>query len=185
MRALYRLFKNDPSRRAVYCQITGCTTFPKKFCAERWTENSTVIRRCLELIPHLKTYVQKITDPPASENFTTVKKFLTDDKTLEAKLHFCAMISEELEEFLILFQRHSPLLAFLHQEVFALMKSLGSKFIKKKVLLSATTSSRLIKIDLNDFDNLQPLDNIDLGFGAKSCLKNVKDIESQRFKLAL
>lgn len=132
MRALYRLFKNYPSRRAVYRQITNSSVFPQKFCAVRWTENSGVLRRCLEMLPHLKTYVKGVQEPPETENFFTVKTFLLQDRTLEAKLHFSAMIADELEDFLTCFQRNCPLLPFLHQELFNIMKSLGSRFIKKK-----------------------------------------------------
>lgn len=182
LRSLYRLFKNYPSRRAIYHQITGSQIFPKKFCSVRWTENSDVIRRCLEILSYLKTYITKIKEPPATENFVTVKKFLADP-TLEAKLHFLAMIAEELEEFLTFFQKNAPLLPFLHQEVFQLMKSLASKFVKTKVMATATTASKLVKINIGDSENLQPISNINIGFGARASINNCKELDSERFKL--
>lgn len=183
LRSLYQLFKNYPSRRAVYKQITGSSVFPKKFCAIRWTENSGVIRRCLEMLPYLKTYVKDIQQPPSTDNFTKVKDFILNDKTLEAKLHFSAMVSEELEEFLVRFQRNAPLLPFLHQEVFSLMNNLAERFVKKKVMDTITSAPKLKKIDLSCDSNLKSFESVSVGFGAKSCLKNLKDLDAQKFKV--
>lgn len=134
LRSLYRLFKNYPSRRSIYKELTGSSIFPKKFCAVRWTDNSSVIQRCLDMLPHLKKYVAEVQKKaPESQNFQTVKCVLKEDPTLEANLHFSALIATELEEFLTYFQRNAPLLPFLHPEVFILMKSIGSRFIKKSV----------------------------------------------------
>lgn len=184
LRALYRLFKNYPSRRGVYKQITNSSVFPKKFCAVRWTENSSVIQRCLEMLPHLRQYVSEVKNKaPDSGNFLHVKNVLTEDKTLEAKLHFSSMIASELEEFLTLFQRNDPLLPFLHQEVFLLMKNLASRFVKKSILDNVTSASKLKQINLDLDSNLKAVDTIDIGFGARAALKNVKDIDAQRFRL--
>lgn len=183
LRTLYKLFKNYPSRRAVYRQITGSSVFPKKFCSIRWTENCDVIRRCLEMLPNLKTYVKDIKQPPATENFTKLKEMVLGDKTLDAKLHFSAMIAEELEEFLVKFQKNAPLVPFLHQEVYGLMRSLADRFIKKNIMDTVTSSTKLKKIDVSCEANLKTFENIDIGFGARSCFKNVKEIDAHKFKL--
>lgn len=184
LRSLYRLFKNYPSRRGIYKEITDSSVFPKKFCVVRWTENSSVIQRCLTMLPHLRKYVSQVDKKaPDSKNFVYVKKVLTEDKTLEAKLHFSSMIACELEDFLTNFQRNDPLLPFLHQEVFLLMKNLGSRFLKKSVIDNVTSASKLRQINLDLESNLKSVENIDIGFGAKSALKHVKEIDAQRFKL--
>lgn len=184
LRAVYQLFKNFPSRRAVYSQITGSKIFPKKFCSVRWTENSSVIKRVLEMMPNLHKYVKEVskaTGQPDSNNFAIVKQAL-DDPTLESKLHFSCMVAEELEEFLILFQKNSPLLPFLHEEVFKIMKSLASRIVKKNVMEKIDSGTKLKNLDMDKEENLKHFDKIDVGFGAKSCLKKVKEIDLQLFK---
>ena len=42
LHAMYRLFKDVPARRALSSELTGCKTFPKKFCQIRWTANASV-----------------------------------------------------------------------------------------------------------------------------------------------
>lgn len=74
------MFNNYPSRRGVYTEITGSSVFPKKFCAVRWTENSAVIQRSIEMLPHLEKSIQEIEKSPETENSTVVKQFLTTDK---------------------------------------------------------------------------------------------------------
>jgi hypothetical protein len=49
LRALYRLFKDVPARRAQYIEATGKSVFPSKFCAIRWTQNVSVGKRALEV----------------------------------------------------------------------------------------------------------------------------------------
>lgn len=183
LRAIYRMFKNYPSRRASYLEITGSSLYPKKFCAVRWTENSDVIKRCLEMLPFLRKYTTEIKKPPETEHFDFIKKILVEDKTLEAKLQFSRMIAEELEEFLVLFQRNDPLLPFLHQEVFTLVKNLGQRFIKKAIIDDVHTATKLKKIDVTCEDTLQSFETVDIGFGARSCLKSTKEIDKQRFRV--
>lgn len=183
LRAIYRLFKNFPSRRGIYKQITGSSVFPKKFCAIRWIENSSVIERSIAMLSHLKKYVSEIEKPPETQNFEIVKQILNTDCTLAAKLNFSSMIALELEDFLTRFQRNAPLLPFLHQEVFSLMRSIASKFIKNSVMDKMTTGAKLCSLDLNCDSNFKSLDNIDIGFGAMSSLKNVKEVDVQKFKL--
>ncbi|XP_063243096.1 uncharacterized protein LOC134542628 [Bacillus rossius redtenbacheri] len=185
LRALYSLFKNYPSRRAVYQQITGSRMFPKKFCAIRWTENSSVMKRCSEIIPHLKKYVtdkEIEKNPPNSQNFHVVKKALLEDPVLEAKLHFSAMISEELEEFLTCFQRNDPLLPFLYQEVFQLMKNIASRVFTKSAMEKVVSASQLKHLNVKNETDLRMPDSIEIGFGATFCLKKVKELHSLRFK---
>lgn len=57
-RVTYRQFKNFPSKRAIYTQVTGSSVYPKKFCAVRWTGNSFVMKRSIEMLPNLNTYVK-------------------------------------------------------------------------------------------------------------------------------
>lgn len=80
------------------------------------------------MLPHRKKYISEIDtkNAPNIENFVSVKIVIEKHAVLAAKLHFSHMIATKLEEFLTIFQRNDPLLPFLHQEVFLLMKNLAS-----------------------------------------------------------
>lgn len=82
LRANYNLFKNSPARRGIYIDVTSSSIFPKKFWAVRWLENIDVEQRAIEILPHLKKFVEA----PEIENkkqmcasFHTVKTFLKDN----------------------------------------------------------------------------------------------------------
>jgi hypothetical protein len=57
LRAMYRLFKDVPARRAQYTEITGKTLFPVKFCQIRWTQNVSVGKRALEVFDDVCKFV--------------------------------------------------------------------------------------------------------------------------------
>lgn len=54
LRSLYYLFKDFPSRRCDYTSASKSSLFPLRFCSIRWVENSSVIKRALEIIPFVK-----------------------------------------------------------------------------------------------------------------------------------
>ena len=49
LKALYRILKDSPARRADYSSVTGSTLFPLKFCSTRWVENTSVAQRALKI----------------------------------------------------------------------------------------------------------------------------------------
>ena len=64
--------------------------------------------------------------------------------------------------------------AFLAETLEKLLRYFCSKFVKKDVMSKASTASKLIKINLNDANNLVSVTNLDLGFGIKYELKQLK-----------
>ena len=63
---------------------------------------------------------------------------------------------------------------FLAETLEQLLNYFCSKFVKKNVMLKSSTASKLIKIDFNDENNLVSVTNLDLGFGIKFELKQLK-----------
>lgn len=59
-RACYYLFKDSPSHRGTYIQITKSITFPLKFCSVRWLENSAVAKQVLYIFENLNIYVNHV-----------------------------------------------------------------------------------------------------------------------------
>lgn len=60
LRALYYLFKDFLTRRADYTHYTQSSTFPLKFCSIRWLENSSVLKRAVEMLDHLVKYLKAV-----------------------------------------------------------------------------------------------------------------------------
>ena len=68
-------FKDVPARRALFSELTGCKTFPKKFCQIRWTANASVADAALKL-------------------YDNVCKFVKQEKKLQKGLSSVAVIKE-------------------------------------------------------------------------------------------
>ena len=90
------------------------------------------------------------------------------------KLQFFEGITKSLNKFLLVFQRDKPMVAFLAEALEQLLCYFCIKLAKKDVMSRASTASKLIKIDLNDDNNLVSVVNLDFGFGMKYELKQLK-----------
>jgi len=139
LRSLYYLFKDFPSRRADYTTATKSSLFPLRFCAIRWDENSSVIRRAvirraLDILPLVKMYIEAVArKAPDSQTFAKVKKAV-GDRLLAEKLGFLQSIALQLEPFLVTFQRNKPLLPFMYGDLYSLLRNLMQRFIKNVLL---------------------------------------------------
>lgn len=181
LKSLYLLFKDFPTRRGTFINLTKTTKFPKKFCTVRWTENSQVIERAIDMDLALDSYVRKVEavkKAPNSKHFKIIKKFLAD-QLLKAKLGFSMHISSILEKFLIAFQDDKPLLPFLYSELFDLINKLLKKVLKPEVLNKIKKGSDVCKIDLQDGNNLCSLSKVDIGFNAEMAIDDLKEDEKK------
>lgn len=164
LRKSYFLFKDFPTRRADYVRITKNEDVPLKFCSVRWLENVPVLKRGIKVLDALKKYVNEAEKPPKdSRNFEFVKKVLTADELLEAKLHFLVTIAEECHPFLLKFQTNNAVFPFLFHELERVVRVIGEKFLKK-VLFDPQIDPKNIKAD----------SDIEIGFGAINALKKKK-----------
>ena len=93
-RGLYSLFHDSPARRAEFSMLTGCSTFPLRFCATRWVEDLRVVERALQLLPDVTKYVNAVLKKPPSQvpktaTFVAVRDGCFDE-LLVCKLKFFA-----------------------------------------------------------------------------------------------
>lgn len=182
LRSIYYLLKDHPSRRADYIYFSKSNKFPLKMCTIRWVENSNVIARAIEIVPNLKKYIEGTKcKPPQTNNYGIVQSFLKDDLLL-AKLQFLQTIALQLEPFLTEFQSNKPLLPFMNSDLYALMKNLLKRFIKKEKIDNIKNSAELLAINVALDSNHLPAKSIDIGFGASSCCRNLKEIDVLRFR---
>lgn len=182
LRCIYYLFKNFPTRRADYQFLTQSSLFPLKFCCIRWVENSKVLQRAGAMLPHLKKYINLVEkNPPQSENFKKLKVTVKDE-LLAAKLGFMSSISIELESFLTDYQTNRPLLPFMYTDLNRLIVTLMNKVVNPDIMSTATSTQKIIGIDLMKKCNLKSYQSLDIGFAASSALKGVKEILVLQFK---
>lgn len=180
LRAIFYLFNDFPSRRGEYTLLTGKSTFPLKFCAIRWVENADVLTRAISILPALKLYANT-KSPPNSKNFGIMKSALSDS-LLMAKLEFLLSVANMLERFLKMFQSNNPMLPYMYNELFTLMKEIANRFVKKEVIDGIKTGKALIKLDLKKDGVLKTAPQIDIGFGAKKALVGVKELHALTFR---
>ncbi|GBN85948.1 hypothetical protein AVEN_104734-1 [Araneus ventricosus] len=168
-RALYYLFNKSPARRALYSFYSGSSLFPKKFCAIRWLENSDVANRALDMLPHLKSYVEAVEknkEAPCSNSYNLIKEAI-QDKLLPAKLTFFRSVACEFEGFLREYQTDAPLIPFLFSDLSVLLQGLMERFVGKDVLVK----NSIMEIDLNDIKSLCTDKQMDLGISTLSCIR--------------
>ncbi|GBL76766.1 hypothetical protein AVEN_53439-1 [Araneus ventricosus] len=162
------LFKDSPARRADFTRITG-STFPKKFCAVRWLENSDCIARAIEIVEPVTKYLSQLkhTDSKLKASLKTSMK----DPFIKCKLAFVRSLSLQCETFLTNFQSEKVSVPYLYAELSRLLGGIIKKFVKPEKVVEG---SALLKLDLNSKDSLLEAKNIDIGFGAKKYLKELK-----------
>ncbi len=81
--------------------------------------------------------------------------------------------AKQLTAYLKLFQTSWPMIPFLCEELMTLFHTLMKRFIKKEVLTSATTTSKLADINVADSKNHQSPQKVDVGFSADCEVKKI------------
>ena len=77
----------------------------------------------------------------------------------------------DIEPDLVFFQAERPLAIFLHERMHSLMLNLMQRFVRSEVLEQNSSTSKMMKININESMNLLPATSVNVGFGAKKCLK--------------
>ena len=88
------------------------------------------------------------------------------------KIQFFEEIARDLNAFLLIFQSDKPMAIFLVENLDQLLRSFYSKFIKKD--LSWTPTLALSKLNSNNSNNHVPISKVNIGFGVKQQLKELR-----------
>ncbi|KAH8027309.1 hypothetical protein HPB51_004221 [Rhipicephalus microplus] len=153
----------------------GSILFPLKFCSVRWLENGKALARALQVLPNVVKYVEHVKKEkklPACGSYAHVETAVKDEM-LPVKLAFMLSVSEELEPFLAEFQTEKPMLPFLATALDGLLRSLLGRIVLKEKLDAAGTFSKLIKIYLENPNNIIGIAAFDIGLAAKSELRKI------------
>lgn len=174
LRAMYNLFKDVPARRGLYIRLTKSEIFPLKFCSIRWLENSAVAQRAIEVLPHLKTFVDQVVKEkcaPTSASFKIVEEFVKDP-LIGPKLAFLKTLSTDAEPFLKDFQSNWPLAPLLHTGLSVLVDRLMERVVK--------SSERKISVDLKNDENLLHHHKILIGFSTQNEIGKAKKLPDEQ-----
>lgn len=174
--AIFNLFKDSPARRADFVRLTNTNVFPLKFCSIRWLESSVVAQRALDILPHLRVFVQELeakNSEPDTKTYATVKSALKCSELLEAKFVFFISVASEVQGFLMRFQAGKPMAPFLYEEMYLMLHSLMKRFIKNCVIENSS-AMKLMKVDVVQKCNLLPITDVNIGFAARRSLNESK-----------
>ncbi|KAJ8333481.1 hypothetical protein SKAU_G00414890 [Synaphobranchus kaupii] len=178
--SLYWLFHNCPARHEDFVTATGCSTVMLKFCGHRWIENVSVSDRALKLWPYVTTYVEMVRKgdlpDPKVKSFEAVKNSSKDPLFIPKVMIFNS-IAREIAPFLTLYQTDKPMLPFLGEDMFQLMK--------EKPLKEATSILKLLHIPVQDSSLHKDATKINLGFSAETCLNQLKSTNNISERQAL
>ena len=109
-------------------------TFPLKFCKHRWIENVPVMERALSVLLDLSKYVKAVGEKqypdPGTKFFETVTE-ASNDKLLFARFHFALSVSKQVTSFYLFYQTDKPVLLFMAGDLYTLLKSFMSRFLKR------------------------------------------------------
>ena len=184
--SLYKIFHESPSRRSDYERITLAedSDYALQFCGHRWVENEPVAKRGRAIWPKIREIVEYWLTKPKSKQpgqgkagANTSYEHLCrvrNDPLIPVKLQFFEDVAKLLNSFLVVFQTDKPMGPFLAEELEKIIRQLCAKFIRKEVLKNASTTSRLLKVDVTAVENQVSADTVDLGYGIKYELQQLK-----------
>lgn len=171
LRAMFRIWKDSPARRADFVEINDSEIFPLQFCSTRWIENVKCVQRALHVFENVKTYCQEVKPKPDIVSFTTVEKAMQDDWT-RTRLEFFKAVASDFEPFLRQFQTEKPMFPFLFSSLCEILCNCLRRFVSENFMNEINGEfSRLTKTSIQrDSDNLKRTTETDIGFGSKRSL---------------
>ena len=111
---------------------------------------------------------------PTSKVFASLKEMLKDP-FLAAKLGFFSGVAAQLERFLTFYQSENPLVPFLHDDLYHLLKSLLKRVLKPEIYDRIKTPGDMFKLELDTAGVYVHPQDLDLYHSAKSGLRATKD----------
>ena len=179
LKGCYHLFHDTAARREDYFTLTGYDKFPFQFIVTRWVEDKKVASRLILIWPNiLKIYdfwegLAK-SKRPSSKSYKNVLAHI-DDKLIIAKLHFFCYLAGILEPYLTCHQGEGPMIPFMDGDIKHFFKGVLAVVVKSKVLEKCQSGLDLVRLDVDDENNLIPTCNMHLGFAAQDEISKVGD----------
>ena len=112
-----------------------------------------------------------------SNSYVSLKEVI-DDVLYPAKLHFFSYFAYLLEPFLLHYQNDSPMVPFIHDDLFNLLSSLVQVIIRPEILEKCTTLFDLKKVDLGKKENVMKANHFSIGFATSQLIHDLKRRDS-------
>ena len=147
------------------------------FCF-RWVEDKPVAERLLELWPSIVKMVNHWeglpkSKRPSSKSYANALSAVNDN-LIPVKLYFFSFVAGIFQPFLVKYQSDKPVVPFLHDDLLRLVKRVLLLVLKPDVN-PCTSITELKKNDSTEKANFLKAKEIELGFGARECFKNLKE----------
>ncbi|XP_045216160.2 uncharacterized protein LOC123566277 [Mercenaria mercenaria] len=141
-----------------------------KHCPTRWISLHKCVKQSLVHWPALKSYFDS--QPEVEKKGSRVKRCASKlhDEVLYMTYLFLDYILEPIIGFNTTFQANEAMVGYLHPEMKRFFKTMLSKFVKIRVITSATN---VTKVDFKNPDNLA------VGMGVREYLSSNPDIDSR------
>ena len=88
-------------------------------------------------------------------------------------MQFALSVSKQGTSFLQFYQTDKPVLPFIADDLFALLKSLMMRYVKKEIMDSVKSIDKLLKVDVSDKETHATYNVIDVGFVSEKKLKEL------------
>ena len=110
---------------------------------------------------------------PSSKSYEVILASVEDPFTT-AKLAFFSFLSTLVEPYLRKYQTDQPMIPFMFKDLKSLIKSILAIIVKPETLEKCAKAKQLIDLNLDDKTILLTKKDMDLGYGVKNVLNNLK-----------
>ena len=113
---IFKIIDQSPSRRTDYERLS--VIYPLQFCSHRWAENKIGAERAIEVwentVKTVNHWMQLPKSSQPKEDNKSYQRFKSsiNNPLVPIKLKFFVRIADELNKFLVLYQREKPMVPF-------------------------------------------------------------------------
>ena len=114
----------------------------------------------------------KAKQPNHSKSYLTIRNAL-EDELMPAKLCFFSHLARFFKLYLEKYQTQKPMLPYMRKDLVALHKSILCVTMKPAVIDEVKTCHQLMRIDLNDKENIRKERNFNIGLEAEASIADI------------
>ena len=123
---------------------------------------------------------------PNSKRFLNLERAVNDLFT-PAKLSFFSFIAGILQPFLITYQTDDPMVPYLYNDLFNIIKKVMSLIVKPDIMIKCISGADLKNVNLSNEDNFMKPKDTTPGFSTTPAIVDLrkKDLVAKRIKLLI
>lgn len=192
---LFGFFKASAARKEDLKELEKLLECEEKFLLRhvdsRWLTLGPVVARIISIYPALEEYFLKFLPKEKSSwkklqnnaRYRRISSVLKDPTTL-VYLNFVLAISLDFQKYLSLFQTEGPIVHLMYSEMNLLLRTIMLRFLKEEIVGSAE-GSKLLDIDIENFDSFLPLKGMNIGEATRRALSQLKVDDAKEARMAM